>query len=59
MKIKIFDIIEISNGSQGIVLDICKNNYKVRIINSNNSMDKDSIITIKKRNITKVLYHKN
>ncbi len=35
MKIKIFDIIEISNGSQGIVLDICKNNYKVRIINSN------------------------
>lgn len=59
MKINIFDIIEISNGSQGIVLDICKNNYKVRIINSNNSMDKDSIITIKKRNITKVLYHKN
>lgn len=58
MKIKIFDIIEISNGSQGIVLDICKNNYKVRIINSNSSIDKDSIITIKKRNITKVLYHK-
>lgn len=56
MKINIFDIIEISNGSQGIVLDICKNNYKVRIINSN--MGKDSIITIKKRNITKVLYHK-
>lgn len=55
MKIEKFDVVEISNNRKAIVLDICKSNYRVRVISDDEK--RDEVIIIKRKDIIKVLYH--